>query len=125
MPAPWEQDKKAYRKLLGLLGYTGTNLEYRVTRMEIKEAHSLSLLGDIPVEPRLKDANDIQIDFAWIEGETCSPLFDKLTPSERYVLYVMYNEKDPAAFLGISYKSYRRMIKDIREKLANDSKGTE
>lgn len=117
----WSEDKECYKVLLELLGYSGPSLDVQLFKMELKEAHSLSLLQEY-IPPRLKDNVNVEIDHAWIEGETCSPLFDRLTNQERYVLFVLYNEEDPATFLGMTPETYRRIIREIRRKLADDFK---
>jgi len=109
----WWQDKLAYARLLRLQGYRGKTLKTQLYKMELKEAHALSLLSSSPVEPKLRETKGPDIDLAWVTGDTCSETFDCLSFADRWYLFLLYHREKSHAPLA----TINRRRKAIKEKL--------
>lgn len=71
-------------------------------------------LKEIPEEPEAHP----DIDESWVEGDTCGPGFDELSPRERKVLQLHYwfgfTEEKVAEILGVSRSTVSRTLRRAR-----------
>lgn len=113
------EDRLSYIRLLRFQGLRGKKLRWKLYRMTERNLEWVKLIHEKPIAPHLRENDFTVIDYRWVLGETCSEIFDKLTRTDRWFLYLFYHYglAQTRQILGLSRTSCYRVMVEIRKRI--------